>query len=115
MLASPQALGLSADVLRPALSGNMILGHDRSRHAPDAVVFHGPGVNCPAPERVGWIAHHLGPAATPDLMERVFRPDLFNAALAADPAAGSAPSSPIQTADLRPPMTSIPPSPVACL
>ncbi|MCC7375606.1 MAG: ABC transporter substrate-binding protein [Verrucomicrobiales bacterium] len=81
LLSGRDGLSLPADVLRPALTGDFDLGAGRRRHHPDALIFHGDGVNEPALGRVAWIPEQLATAVAPDLLHRVFRSDLFRNAI----------------------------------
>lgn len=81
LLARRDGLGLPADVLRPALTGDFDLGAGRRRHHPDALLFHGDGINEPSLGRVSWIPEQLGIPNSPDLLQRVFRSDLLQAPL----------------------------------
>jgi ABC-type nitrate/sulfonate/bicarbonate transport system substrate-binding protein len=81
LLSGRAGLSLPAEVLRPALTGDFDLGAGRRRHHPDALIFHGDGVNEPALGRVAWIPEQLAAVAPPELLHRVFRADLFRNAV----------------------------------
>ncbi|MBL9137646.1 MAG: ABC transporter substrate-binding protein [Verrucomicrobiales bacterium] len=81
LLAGRDGLSLPTDVLRPALTGDFDLGAGRRRHHPDALIFHGDGVNEPSFGRVAWIPEQLGIPSSPELLHRSFRSDLFRTAI----------------------------------
>ncbi|MDO8341494.1 MAG: CmpA/NrtA family ABC transporter substrate-binding protein, partial [Candidatus Woesebacteria bacterium] len=81
LLASRHGLATQPEIFRPAVTGHFDLGDGRSAHRPDALVFHGPGVNAPTVQRATWLAGHLGIDLTRVCLQSLFRLDLFEAAL----------------------------------
>ncbi|MBX3745881.1 MAG: ABC transporter substrate-binding protein [Verrucomicrobiae bacterium] len=94
LLASRNGLALPPEVLRPALTGLLNLGAGRSAHRPDVLTFHGPKVNRPTLEDAAWLARQLDLPVDPDLLSRLYRTDLHDAAIAG--------SSPVPVPDSEP-------------
>ena len=88
MLSSPLYLNVSAKVIAPALSGRFACGHDRVETIPDFHVFSRGDASAPTLSRAITVQTELTAAglitralAQPDLPGRLFREDLFRAAL----------------------------------
>jgi len=89
ILSSAVYLNLSARVIAPTLLGNFDCGHGRTVTVPDFHVFHRGEANVPTAEKAATLQRALGaagllePAATadPKLPGRLFREDLYRAAL----------------------------------
>lgn len=82
LLSARDALASPPACIRPGITGAFDLGAGRSATRPDALLFSGAGVNEPSPRHAAWIAHHLGPAVPRDILNAVYRSDLYHAALA---------------------------------
>jgi NitT/TauT family transport system ATP-binding protein/nitrate/nitrite transport system substrate-binding protein len=90
ILARPEHVGVSAEMLLRPLSGNLQRGGGEAEISdPDAVVFHRHDANFPWRSHAVWIITQMirwGQAREPfdilALAERVYRPDLFRAAVA---------------------------------
>ncbi len=82
LLSRREYLGLPAEQIRPAWTGELPLGTGRRGHWPDFLIFHRDESNDPSADKAGWVAQHLlTPAARTQLppvqLGRVFRSDLF--------------------------------------
>jgi NitT/TauT family transport system ATP-binding protein/nitrate/nitrite transport system substrate-binding protein len=90
ILARPEYVGVPADVLLRPLTGNLQRGGNEADIAdPDAVVFHRNDANFPWRSHAVWIITQMirwGQAREPfdilALADRVYRPDLYRAAIA---------------------------------
>jgi len=91
MLAAAPYLNLPARVILPALLGRFDCGHGRVEHVSDFVIFHRDSANVPAPAKAGALQHELvaagilPPGIDPQLPRRLFRDDLYRAALKPKP------------------------------
>lgn len=90
ILALPHYVGLSEDILRRPLTGDLKRGGNEPNIAdPDSVVFHRHAANFPWQSHAVWLIMQMirwGQVREPfdirALAERVYRPDIFRAALA---------------------------------
>ncbi len=95
MMSGPGYLNLPARVISPALLGRFDCGHGRVENVPDFHIFHRHGANVPTAEKALALHHALGqagllpPIAQSDatLPARLFREDLYRAALTPHPTA----------------------------
>ncbi|MCC6235542.1 MAG: ABC transporter substrate-binding protein [Verrucomicrobiales bacterium] len=85
LLAHRDHLALSRDILRPAITGHLDLGAGRTDSRPDALAFHGHNVNDPTPATAQWLARQLGVTVPDDFLARVYRRDLYLAAIQPEP------------------------------
>lgn len=87
VLSAAPYLNLPARVITPALLGQFDCGHGRIENVPDFVVFHRDGANVPSSEKAAQLQDELRAAGilpadiSPELPRRLFREDLYRAAL----------------------------------
>lgn len=87
MLGAAPYLNLPARVITPALLGQFDCGHGRLEDVPGFVVFHRDGANVPSSEKAVQLQDELRAAGIlpsdvpPELPRRLFREDLYRAAL----------------------------------
>ena len=89
LLATAAYLNLPSRVISPTLLGHFDCGHDRVESVPDFHVFHRGDANIPSVEKAVALQHTLGTAgllesataADPKLPRRLFREDIYRAAL----------------------------------
>jgi ABC-type nitrate/sulfonate/bicarbonate transport system substrate-binding protein len=87
-LARPEYINVPAEALRRGLEGHLDFGHGEIRSVPDFNVFHRHNANEPSGERAAWVLRRIrasGLCKEPlnfNLGRRVFRADLYEAALA---------------------------------
>ncbi|MEF2070606.1 CmpA/NrtA family ABC transporter substrate-binding protein [Consotaella aegiceratis] len=105
LLGAASRLDVDASLLRPALTGDLMIEPDRVRHVEEFVVFGRHGANRPEPRHAGWLFSQMarwGDATMSDDSRRraiaVFRPDIFESALQKSPIASllAAPIAPAQ-------------------
>ena len=88
ILSRPEYVGVTADALRPAFSGEFNLGHRQFRTVTQFNSFHGDDANEPSREKAAWVIQHLrnsslckdASALDFELGRRVFRMDIFEKA-----------------------------------
>jgi ABC-type nitrate/sulfonate/bicarbonate transport system substrate-binding protein len=86
ILARPQYLNLPAATLRRGWPGDFDHGHKQVVPLPDFNIFHRQSANDPTPDKAAWVVNNiLGAEARTQFpaaeLSRVFRSDLFHAAL----------------------------------
>jgi len=87
ILSSSRYLNLPTRVLTPALLGRFDCGHDRIETISDFLIFHRDDANAPTPEKARALqaelisAGMLSSSVDPELPGRLFREDLYRAAL----------------------------------
>lgn len=83
LLARRDALNLPIPLLESSLAGRFPQpgpeGHTHEVVRPDAVIFHGPGLNEPSISRAAWIASHFDPQPSPTLLHRTYDSALHRA------------------------------------
>ncbi len=101
LLASRHHLGLPPESIRPAITGEFLLAPGHPHRHPAPLIFHRGDSNEPTPARALAIARQLPGSVPPEIPGRVFRLDLFQAALH-DPTAAhpSHAHEPAETASL---------------
>ncbi|MCW5557918.1 MAG: hypothetical protein KIT22_08810, partial [Verrucomicrobiae bacterium] len=102
VLSHREYLGLPAEVIAPALTGQFVTPGQEALHCPDFLRFSGEDANDPSTDKAAWVVQHLFDPSVrsrlpPLQLGRIFRSDLFSAAqdlLAANrPSAASLPAS----------------------
>jgi ABC-type nitrate/sulfonate/bicarbonate transport system substrate-binding protein len=88
-LARPEFVGVAETALRHGIDGEMDLGHNREQTVRDFCIFHRGGANEPSSDKAAWTLDLLRAsglckdvsAINFNLAKRIFRPDIFDAAL----------------------------------
>lgn len=89
ILAREEYVGVPESILLPLLNGTVFLGQGRTRQNADVVIFCRDDANMPDPSDAVWFltqmirwGHARQPFEIRGLAERVYRPDIFRAAVA---------------------------------
>jgi ABC-type nitrate/sulfonate/bicarbonate transport system substrate-binding protein len=89
-LARPEYIGVAASALRHGISGEMDFGHDAERAVGDFCIFHRDHANEPGGDKAAWVLELVrtsglfqeAPAISFALGRKIFRPDIFEQAVA---------------------------------